>query len=42
MIQCLKSRNTLRWVAPARGASVGTDARRRFNPHDFAASQETI
>jgi hypothetical protein len=42
MIQCLKSRNTLRWVAPARGTSVATDPRRQFNPHDFAASQETI
>jgi type IV secretory pathway TraG/TraD family ATPase VirD4 len=42
MIQCLKSRNTLRWVAPARGASVATDPRRQFNPHAFAASQETI
>ncbi|MDQ0636361.1 type IV secretory pathway TraG/TraD family ATPase VirD4 [Arthrobacter pascens] len=42
MIQCLKSRNTLRWVAPARGASVATDPRRQFNPRDFAASQETV
>lgn len=42
MVQCLKSRNTLRWVAPARGASVTTDSRRQFNPHDFAASKETI
>jgi hypothetical protein len=42
MIQCLKSRNTLRWVAPMRGATVATDARRQFNPHAFAASQETI
>ncbi|GAC1497340.1 MAG: hypothetical protein NVS2B15_20060 [Pseudarthrobacter sp.] len=42
MIQCLKSRNTLRWVAPTGGASVTTDARLRFNPHAFAASQETI
>ena len=25
MIQCLKSRNTLRWVAPATGTSVATD-----------------
>jgi type IV secretory pathway TraG/TraD family ATPase VirD4 len=41
MIQCLKSRNTLRWVAPT-GATVATDARRQFNPHAFAASQETI
>jgi type IV secretory pathway TraG/TraD family ATPase VirD4 len=42
MIQCLKSRNTLRWVAPMGGATVATDARRQFNPHAFAASQETI
>lgn len=42
MIQCLKSRNTLRWVAPATGASVRTDSRRQFNPHAFAASRETI
>lgn len=42
MVQCLKSRNTLRWVAPARGASVTTDRRRQFNPKDFAASRETI
>jgi hypothetical protein len=42
MIQCLKSRNTLRWVASAHGASVATDARRQFNPHAFATSQETI
>ena len=42
MIQCLKSRNTLRWVAPTGGATVATDARRQFNPHAFAASQETI
>ncbi|BCW86537.1 hypothetical protein NicSoilE8_42100 (plasmid) [Arthrobacter sp. NicSoilE8] len=42
MIQCLKSRNTLRWVAPTGGATVAGDARRQFNPHAFAASQETI
>ena len=42
MIQCLKSRNTLRWIAPLGGATVDTDARRQFNPHAFAASQETI
>ncbi|MET3952719.1 TraM recognition domain-containing protein [Arthrobacter sp. UYEF36] len=42
MIQCLKSRNTLRWVAPTGGTTVATDARRQFNPHAFAASQETI
>ena len=42
MIQCLKSRNTLRWVAPANGTSVRTDSRRQFNPHAFAASRETI
>ncbi|MEW1920722.1 type IV secretory system conjugative DNA transfer family protein [Pseudarthrobacter oxydans] len=42
MIQCLKSRNTLRWVAPTGGASVASDARRQFDPHAFAASQETI
>jgi hypothetical protein len=27
MIQCLKSRNTLRWVAPSGGASVASEAR---------------
>lgn len=42
MIQCLKSRNTLRWVAPEPGATVATDRRRHFNPTNFAASQETI
>jgi hypothetical protein len=42
MIQCLKSRNTLRRVASTGGASVTTDARRQFSPHAFAASQETI
>jgi type IV secretory pathway TraG/TraD family ATPase VirD4 len=42
MVQCLKSRNTLRWVAPAHGTNVATDPRRQFNPHDFAASQGTI
>jgi hypothetical protein len=42
MIQCLKPGNTLRWVAPADGATMATDARRQFNPHAFAASQETI
>lgn len=41
MIQCLKSRNTLRWVAPTGGA-MASDKRRQFNPHAFAASQETI
>jgi hypothetical protein len=30
IIQCLKSRNTLRWVAPTGSASVATDARRQF------------
>lgn len=42
MIQCLKSRNTLRWVAPTGGATVATDSRRQFNPHAFATSRETI
>jgi type IV secretory pathway TraG/TraD family ATPase VirD4 len=42
MVQCLKSRNTLRWVAPEAGASVSTDSRRQFNPKDFAQSRETI
>ncbi|WP_237740837.1 type IV secretory system conjugative DNA transfer family protein [Crystallibacter crystallopoietes] len=42
MIQCLKSRNTLRWVAPTGGASVVTDRRRQFDPHAFAGSRETI
>ncbi len=42
MVQCLKSRNTLRWVAPEAGATVATDSRPRFNPKDFARSRETI
>lgn len=42
MVQCLKSRNTLRWVAPEAGATVATDSRRQFNPKDFAQSRETI
>ncbi|MBO1269495.1 type IV secretory system conjugative DNA transfer family protein [Arthrobacter cavernae] len=42
MVQCLKSRNTLRWVAPEVGATVATDSRRQFNPQDFARSRETI
>lgn len=42
MIQCLKSRNTLRWVAPTGGATVATEARRQFDPSAFAASRETI
>lgn len=42
MVQCLKSRNTLRWVAPETGATVATDSRRQFNPKDFAQSRETI
>lgn len=42
MVQCLKSRNTLRWVAPETGATVATDSRRQFNPKDFAPSWETI
>jgi hypothetical protein len=42
MIQCLKSRSTLRWFSPTGGATVATDHRRQFNPHAFAASQETI
>lgn len=42
MVQCLKSRNTLRWVAPIRGASVDTDRREQFDPTAFAASAETL
>lgn len=42
MVQCLKSRNTLRWVAPTRGASVDTDRREQFDPADFATSAETL
>lgn len=42
MVQCLKSRNTLRWVAPVAGATVTTDSRRQFNPKDFSRSRETI
>jgi type IV secretory pathway TraG/TraD family ATPase VirD4 len=42
MVQCLKSRNTLRWVAPVAGATVATDSRRQFNLKDFAQSKETI
>lgn len=41
-VQCLKSRNALRWVAPEAGATVATDSRRQFNPKDFARSKETI
>ena len=42
LVQCLKSRNTLRWVAPEAGATVTTDSRRQFNPKDLASSRETI
>ncbi|MGP5220574.1 type IV secretory system conjugative DNA transfer family protein [Arthrobacter rhombi] len=42
MVQCLKSRNTLRWVAPTHGASVDTDRREQFDPTAFAASAETL
>ena len=41
MVQCLKSRNTLRWVAPETGSTVATDSRRQFSPR-LAQSQETI
>lgn len=41
MIQCLKNRNTLRWVAPASG-TVASDPRPQFNPKAFAQSQETL
>jgi type IV secretory pathway TraG/TraD family ATPase VirD4 len=42
MVQCLKSRNTLRWVAPEAGATVSMDSRRQFDPKAFARSKETI
>nr|WP_240974884.1 TraM recognition domain-containing protein [Arthrobacter sp. SF27] len=42
MIQCLKSRNTLRWVAPQNGATVASDPRPQFDPVAFARSRETI
>ncbi|MFP5315667.1 MAG: type IV secretory system conjugative DNA transfer family protein [Actinomycetes bacterium] len=42
MVQCLKSRNTLRWVAPATGSTVTTDSRFQFDPRQFAASRETL
>jgi hypothetical protein len=42
MVQCLKSRNTLRWVAPATGTTVITDSCRQLNPKAFASSRETI
>ncbi|MFF1831103.1 type IV secretory system conjugative DNA transfer family protein [Paenarthrobacter sp. NPDC058040] len=42
MIQCLKSRNTLRWITPLPGTTMATDPRPQFNPHAFASSQETI
>jgi type IV secretory pathway TraG/TraD family ATPase VirD4 len=41
MIQCLKNRNTLRWVAPA-GGTVASDHRPQFDPKAFAQSQETL
>lgn len=41
MIQCLKNRNTLRWVTPA-GGSVAEDLRPQFDPKAFAQSQETL
>lgn len=42
MVQCLKSRNTLRWVAPTQGAGVTTDKREQFDPTAFATSTETL
>ncbi|MBM6622524.1 TraM recognition domain-containing protein [Micrococcaceae bacterium RIT802] len=42
MVQCLKSRNTLRWIAPTPGASVDTDRREHFDPTAFATSAETL
>nr|WP_176705485.1 TraM recognition domain-containing protein [Arthrobacter sp.]AXV46534.1 conjugal transfer protein, TraG/TraD [Arthrobacter sp.] len=42
MVQCLKSKNTLRWIAPARGGSVLGDRRPQFDPVAFAASTETL
>lgn len=42
MVQCLKNRNTLRWVAPSGGATVATDQRVQFDPRKFAASKETL
>nr|WP_255257220.1 TraM recognition domain-containing protein [Arthrobacter sp.] len=42
MVQCLKSKNTLRWIAPARGGSVLGDRRPQFDPTAFAASSETL
>ena len=41
MIQCLKNRNTLRWVTPA-GGVVANDPRPQFDPKAFAQSQETL
>ncbi|MHA7146442.1 type IV secretory system conjugative DNA transfer family protein [Arthrobacter sp. TmT3-37] len=42
MVQCLKNRNTLRWVTPSKGETVATDTRKHFDPHAFATSQETL
>lgn len=42
MVQCLKSRNTLRWIAPTQGAAVATDRREHFDPTAFATSAETL
>lgn len=42
MVQCLKNKNTLRWVAPAKGGSVLGDRRPHFDPKSFAASSETL
>lgn len=42
MVQCLKSRNTLRWIAPTQGAGVTTDKREQFDPTAFATSTETL
>ena len=42
MVQCLKNRNTLRWVAPTGGATVASDRRVQFDPRRFASSKETL
>ena len=42
MVQCLKSKNTLQWIAPTRGGSVLNDRRPQFDPTAFAASSETL
>jgi type IV secretory pathway TraG/TraD family ATPase VirD4 len=42
MVQCLKSRNILRWVTPRCRRDRHYDQRRQFNPQDFARSKETV